>query len=79
MSRDAQQILKDALALSPKERAELADSLLESLDTETDSDVEEAWYQEIRRRVAEIDAGLVETVPWAEVRARLLAELSNES
>jgi len=35
-------------------------------------DVDEAWSEEIARRVAELDAGTVETVPWVEVREELM-------
>jgi putative addiction module component (TIGR02574 family) len=37
----------------------------------SDEDIEAAWSTEIERRVAEIDAGTVELVPWEEVRAEL--------
>jgi Putative addiction module component len=30
-----------------------------------------AWATEVDRRVAELDSGAVQTVPWAEVRCRL--------
>jgi putative addiction module component (TIGR02574 family) len=78
MNRDASEILKEALTLPAKDRAELADSLLESLDEGTDPEVEDAWRQEIRRRVSEIDKGLVRTIPWSEVRARMIAALSDD-
>ena len=48
---------------------------LESLETEPDPAVEQAWAKEIERRVAELDAGTVETVPWDTVKARLLGRL----
>ena len=54
-------------------RAALAGSLLESLDTEVDEDAEAAWATEVNRRVAELDSGAVQTIPWAEVRRRLAA------
>jgi Putative addiction module component len=43
MKREAAEILKDALALPTEARAALAESLLESLDTEVDEDAEAAW------------------------------------
>jgi putative addiction module component (TIGR02574 family) len=46
--------------------------LIESLESEIDPDVEEAWRVEIERRLAELDAGTVETAPWETVKARLL-------
>lgn len=71
MKRDASDVLRDALELPAEARAALAASLLDSLDTEVDEDVESAWKVEIVRRLAEIDSGAVKTVPWAEVRRRL--------
>jgi putative addiction module component (TIGR02574 family) len=71
MKREPAKILKDALALPAKARAALAGSLLESLDTEVDEDAEAAWATELNRRVAELDSGVVKTIPWAEIRRRL--------
>ena len=34
-----------------------------------------AWATEIDRRVAELDAGTVKTVPWETVKAKLLSRL----
>ena len=75
MSRNTEEILKEALALPMEARAALVGSLLESLDTEVDEDREAAWQREIQRRLAELDSGAVRTVPWAEVRSRLMGTL----
>lgn len=45
---------------------------METLDS--DSDVEAAWSEVIKRRLAEIDAGSVELISWEEVRAELFAQ-----
>jgi putative addiction module component (TIGR02574 family) len=63
--------------LSDEERASLAYSLLDSLDTPADENVEAAWNQEIARRIADLDSGKSKTVPWAEVRAQISSLLSN--
>lgn len=73
MKREAADILKDALELPTEARAALAGSLLDSLDTEVDEDAEAAWAAEVSRRVRELDSGIVQTIPWAEVRRRLAA------
>ena len=73
MKREAAEILKDALALPTEARAALAESLLESLDTEVDEDAEAAWATEVNRRIAKLDSGAIDTIPWAEVRRRLAA------
>jgi putative addiction module component (TIGR02574 family) len=45
----------EALQLSAEERVRLADHLLASVSSEPD--VEEAWTEEIERRLAEVEAG----------------------
>jgi len=64
------------LALPTEDRAALAESLLASLDARVDEDAEAAWVTEIGRRVAELDARTVRTIPWAEVRRRLFKRAS---
>ena len=78
MSRDVAEILRDALALPTDTRAALVDSLLDSLAATVDPQAEELWEREILRRATELDSGSVETVPWAELRSRLIAKLGNE-
>jgi putative addiction module component (TIGR02574 family) len=73
MSRDAAEVLKDALALPVEARAALIGPLVDSLDTEVDEDAEAAWREEIQRRLREIDSGTAKLVQWDEARRRLLA------
>ncbi len=73
MPRDAAEILKDALELPPEARAALIGPLVDSLDAEVDEGVEEAWREEIRRRLEQIDSGTAKLVLWDEARRRLLA------
>jgi len=49
---------------------------LKSLDSEVDvdPDVEAAWAQEAERRWHEIESGTVATIPWEDVKARLLQQ-----
>ena len=68
MSTHVTELFKQASILSEEERATLAGLLIESLESEVDPDVEEAWRIEIERRLAELDAGTVETVPWDELK-----------
>ena len=72
MSTHVTELFAKASILSEEERATLAGLLIESLESEVDPDVEEAWRIEIERRLAELDSGAVETVPWEVVRAKLL-------
>jgi putative addiction module component len=55
--------------------AELALSLIESLDGPADPDVEEAWRLKIERRIGQIERGEVELIPGDEVFARLRRRL----
>jgi len=76
MPKDFKDVFRDATELSEHDRATLAGLLIESLEAEPDPDVEAAWAAEIERRVKEIDAGTVKTIPWEEVRQRLLNRLN---
>ncbi len=69
MSSKGQRLLEEALALPAQERTDLATTLLESLD----KGVEDAWSEEIKRRVEDVESGNVKTVPWSEARKRILA------
>ena len=71
MSETAENLLRKALSLDEKDRASIAGALIESLHGEPETGVEEAWEAEIKRRVADLDARSVETVPWSAVRNRL--------
>jgi putative addiction module component (TIGR02574 family) len=75
LPREAADLLKEALSLPQEQRAALIDSLLESLDSEIDEDAEEAWRQEIYRRLQQIDSGAVELIPWEDTERLLWAKL----
>src|SRR6266849_2357918 len=78
MERNLKEVLHEAAQLPERDRATLAGFLIETLDPVSEPDVEAAWSEEIKRRVAEIDAGTVELIPWEEVRAESFGQ-SNES
>ncbi len=64
------ELLKHALSLSDKERADLASTLIDSLDPTVDPDADLAWQEEIARRLEEVDSGRVKTISWDEVRRK---------
>jgi putative addiction module component (TIGR02574 family) len=68
MRIDPAELLRDALSLPAEARAALIDSLIDSLDIEVDPEAEEAWREEIRRRIQQIDSGAVKTIPWDQAR-----------
>jgi putative addiction module component (TIGR02574 family) len=68
-------IRHEALSLPPQERAQLAEQLLSSLDTPPEAEIEQLWFQEAAHRATEMDQGLVQRIPSAEVRREALALL----
>lgn len=76
MSRNVEELFREAAGLPEAERAELAGKLLESIEGEPEEGVEAAWAEEVERRVRQIEAGEVKTIPWEEVRAKLHARLN---
>jgi len=78
MTKEVVELFKRASDLPESDRATLAGLLIESLDSQHESDVESAWFSEIERRMQELDAGSVKTVSWQQVRAKLF-RLLNES
>ena len=76
MTEKVAELLRQALALPPEARSALASSLIASLDEDTvDEDAELEWEKEIARRIAELNAGTVPTIAWAEVRKRISARI----
>lgn len=74
MKTKPQTVLEEALALSATDRARIAEALLASLEPDgTPEEIETAWGEEITARVAALDAGESETVPWEEVRDRVFS------
>ena len=75
MSSTLNELKEKSSQLSEAERAELALSLIESLDGPADPGVEQAWRVEIERRMGQIERGEVELIPGDEVFARLRRRL----
>jgi len=70
MSEEATNLLKKALTLPVRERADLASSLIDSLDSTRDEDVEAAWQEEIARRIETLRSGEARPIPWEDVRKK---------
>jgi putative addiction module component (TIGR02574 family) len=70
MGLNADQVLTAALALPDAARLELIEALIDSVQPPDGPPFDESWREVIRRRSAELDAGTVATVPWAEVKRR---------
>ena len=76
MSPKLKELFEEASSLSDEERATLAGLLIETLDSEWDPGAQAAWSEEIQRRTQELEAGAVQTIPWEQVRTRLLERLN---
>ena len=75
MTEQGSHLLQKALSLSEEERAELACSLIDSLDPVVDEGATRAWDQEVGQRISDLDSGRAKTVPWDDVRDRLSSKL----
>jgi putative addiction module component (TIGR02574 family) len=71
MSSSREQILKDALALPPQERAELLERLLVSFQSAPDPSLEELWIREAEERLDAYDRGELQAIPVEEVFERI--------
>ena len=71
MATSRDDIFRGALSLAERDRADLIAALIDSLDSEVEEGVEEAWRIEIERRAKELESGAVKSIPWEVVRERL--------
>ena len=78
MTQQTTELLQKALTLSEEERADLACSLIDSLDTTVDEGAEKVWDEEIARRAADLDSGKAKTVPWEAVRGKISSRLRHD-
>jgi putative addiction module component (TIGR02574 family) len=79
MTQEAAELLKKALALPAEERANLASTLIDSLDATVDEHAEAAWQEEVRRRIDDLRSGRVSTVPWEEVQEKARTLLDDQN
>ena len=75
MARALSEIEKEIRNLARPEQELLLRALLEELDGPADPDAERAWLDEVQRRSADFDAGLVKSIPVEEVFERVRSRL----
>lgn len=75
MARAISEIEEEIRSLARPEQERLLRTLLEELDGPADPDAEQAWLDEVQRRSAEFDAGLVKPIPAEEVFDRVRSRL----
>ncbi len=64
------------MELNLEERAQLAGTLLSSLDEASESDVERLWLQEAEHRLQDYREGKVKGIPSEEAFNRAIADVS---
>lgn len=79
MTQAVAQILEAADQLSAPERAELADRMVERLVHDIPPDIAEAQLTEVRRRIAQVEAGEVALIPGDEALAQVRRLLTSSS
>lgn len=76
MSDLVKELSQRAHELAPEDRARLAQELLASLEDDVDPEVDAAWEEEIRKRIAEVESGTAKLIPADEVFARIRRALA---
>lgn len=69
MSALLDELSEKARSLTIEERAQLAQELLESVERDSDPDVQAAWEAEIASRIAKYERGEAKLIPAEEVFA----------
>jgi putative addiction module component (TIGR02574 family) len=78
MTQALAQILEEVQQLSVQERAELADLLVERLAEDAPPEIAQAQLAEVRRRIAQVEAGEVKLIPAEEALAQVRGGLGTE-
>jgi putative addiction module component (TIGR02574 family) len=76
MDAQAENVLRTALSLDATDRAEIAASLIQSLDSQRDEEVDAAWAQEINRRIDSLEKDEAELIPSEEVMRSMRERLN---
>lgn len=75
MTTQVKELTKQALALKPAERVELAETLMASVEGFATPEIAAAWDEEIERRIKNFEEGRTQGVPSAEVFSKVRALL----
>ena len=69
---DYKTVFADARRLPLVDRIQLIEALWDTVPADCLPPLTDEWIAEIQRRSAEYDSGLVQTVPWEQIRADAL-------
>jgi len=72
---DFESLLTDASQLPLDARIQLIEALWDTVPEDAVPPLSDEWLVEINRRSAEYDAGLVQAIPWEQIRADSLRRL----
>jgi len=78
MPRTLEDVTRDALELTPRQRLALAHFLLEADERGSDPEVDAAWEREIEARIKALDEGRAKVVSYEEVTRELDRRLSKK-
>jgi putative addiction module component (TIGR02574 family) len=70
-------VLDNARQLPPEDRLSLIDALWESVPSDLDVPLHPDWAPEVERRVAAIESGTANTIPWTTIREEALARIGH--
>ena len=71
MATNMERVAEQAMKLPAESRAELADRLVESLDSEEIGRIDQLWLDEAKRRRDEVRSGEVKTISGEDARRRV--------
>ena len=74
---DFRSVLSAAQQLPERDRLRLIDALWETVPPQSEAPFSDEWAREIERRVAELDAGATETIPWCQVGDEALVRIGH--
>jgi putative addiction module component (TIGR02574 family) len=74
---DFSTVLSAAQQLSEQDRLRLLDALWSTVPAGSDAPFSDDWAKEIEARVAELDAGTAQTVPWSQIRDEAVARIGH--
>ena len=72
----SEEIFRDAVALPPDVRVELAEMLIASLAEDVSPEITSAQLAEVRRRIAQVESGEAALIPGDEALARVRSLLA---
>ena len=67
MSTHLDQLTADAMKLPLRDRVQLAQRLVSTLDDEVETNVEALWFAEAERRLEELRSGKIQEIPAEDV------------